>query len=178
MKKYPSVIPLVLLVCFVVGCQKQVEEGITEEEAKAIHNIYVEARNTVKLDLLDQILANDVVVHDSGYPEDIVGLDALKEYYSNNHKAFPDMHFSFSGTIAKGDRVVVFWTMSGTNTGPLHTPLGEIPATGRNVQFSGIAVDRLEDGKIVEEWAFWNVLDLMQQLGFMISPPQFPQSQD
>ena len=174
MKKFLMIIPLVFLLCFTFSCQ-QGEEGITEEEAKAIHDLYVEARNTVNLDLLDGIYAEDVVVHDSGYPEDLVGLDALKEYYSNNHKTFPDIHITFDEMIVKGDRIVVLWTFSGTNTGPLHTPSGDIPATGKKVQFSGIAIDRVDEGKIVEEWVYFNVLQLLQQLGFTLTPPQPPE---
>jgi predicted ester cyclase len=174
MKKLFILIPLILLLCLTFNCKKA-EEGITEEEAKAIHEIYVKARNTVNLDLLDEICAESIVVHDSGYPETIVGLDALKDYYSNNHKAFPDLQITFNEMIVKGDRIVVFWTFSGTNTGPLHTPMGDIPATGRNVQFFGIAIDRVEEGKIVEDWVVWNVLDLMMQLGFTINPPQLPE---
>jgi len=174
MKKSLFIVSLVFLLCLIFSCKKQVEEGITEEEAKAIHDLYVEARNTVNLDLLDEILKEDIVVHDSGYPEDLVGLDALKEYYSNNHKAFSDLHFTFDDMIVIRDRIVAFWTCSGINTGPLHTPLGDIPATGRKVQFSGIVIDRVDEGKIVEDWVVWNVLDLMQQLGFTLTPPQPP----
>jgi steroid delta-isomerase-like uncharacterized protein len=171
MNKLFMILPLVILLCFIFGCQQK-EEGITEEEAMAIHDLYVEARNTVNLDLLDEIYAEDVVVRDSGYPEELVGLDALKEYYSNNHRAFPDLHITFDEMIVKGDRIIVLWTFSGTNTGPLHTPSGDIPGTGRKVQFSGIAIDRVDEGKIVEDWVYWNVLDILQQLGFTLNPPQ------
>jgi len=178
MKKLLMIIPLVILLCFTFGCQKQAEEVITEEEAKAIHNLYVEARNTVNLDLLDEIYAEDVVVHDCSAPEDIIGLDALKQYYSNNHRALPDLHMTIDDMIVKGDRTVTVWTLSGTNTGPLHTHLGDMPATGNKVHFSGVAIDRFDEGKIVEEWVYFNVLQLMQQLGFTIVPPQPPEPQE
>jgi hypothetical protein len=55
--------------------------------------------------------------------------------------------------------------MSGTHRGPL---LG-IPATGRQVEISGILIDRVEDGLIVERWASWDLITMMQQLGLM--PP-------
>lgn len=85
MKKLFFVIPLVLLLCFTFGCQKQGEEGITEEEAKNFGDIYVKSRNEVNLTLLDDIYSADVVVHDCSSPEDITGLEALKQYYSNTH---------------------------------------------------------------------------------------------
>jgi len=177
MRKPLIVIPLVLLLCFTFGCQ-QGEEGITEEEAKAIGDIYVKARNEVNLALLDEIYAPNVLVHDCSSPEDIVGLDALKEYYSYTHKALPDLHATIDETIVKGDKIVWVWTFSATNTGPFHTPLGDIPATSNKVQFSGVAIDRVEEGKLVEEWVYFNVLQVLQQLGFTISPPQPPEENE
>ena len=81
MKKKFMVLPLVFLLCLTFGCQKG-EEGITEEEAKAMGDVYAKARNEVNLALLDEIYAPNVVVHDCSSPEDIIGLEALKEYYS------------------------------------------------------------------------------------------------
>ncbi|MDH5715337.1 MAG: ester cyclase, partial [Candidatus Aminicenantes bacterium] len=108
-----------------------------------------------------------------GYPEDIVGLEALKNYYAGNHKAFPDLHATIDEMIVKGDKMVVLWTITGTNTGPL----GELLPTGKKVRFSGVAIDRVVNGKVVEEWVFWNVLDILQQLGFTLTPPQVEEPQ-
>jgi steroid delta-isomerase-like uncharacterized protein len=164
-------ISLVFLLCFAFSCQKA-EEGITEEEAKDIGDTYAKARNEVNLALLDEIYAPDVMVHDCSSPEDIIGLEALKEYYSYTHKAFPDLHATLDETIVKGDKIIWVWTFAATNTGSFHTPLGDIPPTGNKVQFSGVAIDRVDEGKIIEEWVYFNVLQVLQQLGFTITPPQ------
>ena len=175
MKKLFMVLPLVFLLCFTFSYQQQVEE-VAEEEAKAIVETYVKARNEVNLTLLDEIYAPDVVVHDCSYPEDIVSLEALKNQYTFSHTAFPDLKITLDEMmIAKGDRIVWLWTLSGTNTGLFHTPLGDLPPTGKEVRFSGVAIDRLVEGKIAEEWVFWNVLDILQQLGFTITPPTPPE---
>lgn len=174
--KITPIVGLVLL-CFTFGCQQQAEEAITEEQAKAIEDRYVEARNEVNLVLLDEIMDSEIVVHDDGYPEDIFGLEALKNYYTGNHKAFPDFHATIDEMIVKGDKIVVLWTITGTNTGSLHTPFGELPPTGKKVRFSGVAIDRVVNGKVVEEWVFWNVLDILQQLGFTLTPPQVEEPQ-
>jgi len=171
MKKLLLVLPLVFLLCFTFSCQKG-EEGITEQEAKAIGDVYAKARNEVNLALLDEIYTPDVVVHDCSSPEDIIGLEALKEYYSYTHEAFPDLHATIDEIIVKGDKIIWVWTFSGANTGSFHTPLGDIHATGKKVQFSGVAIDRVDEGKIVEEWVYFNVLQVLQQLGFTITPPQ------
>jgi len=177
MKKLLLVIPLVFLLCFTFSCQKG-EEGITEEEATAIGDVYVKSRNEGNLALLDEIYSSDVVVHDCSSPEDIIGLEALKGYYSYTHKAFPNLHAVLDETIVKGDRIILVWTFSGVNTGSFHTPLGDIHATGKKVKFSGVAIDRVDEGKIVEEWVYFNVLQVLQQLGFTITPPQPQEPQE
>jgi steroid delta-isomerase-like uncharacterized protein len=166
----------VLVLCFTFGCQKQAREevpgAITEAEAKIIAQKYVDSRNTVNVALLDEIYNPNVLVHDSSAPADIVGLDSLKEYYSHTHKALPDLVATIDETIVKGDKIVWRWTFTGTQSGPFHTPMGDIPPTGRKVKFSGVAIDRLDKGKIVEEWVYFNVLGFLFQLGFTVNPPQ------
>jgi len=140
---------------------------LTSEQAKAIGDRYLEARHTRNLALLDDVYAPDVVVHYCDLPENLVGLDALKAYYTRNQTALPDLKMSLEKTLLSGDYIIWFWTVTGTNTGPL----GDLPPSGKSVRFSGVAVDRVSDGKIVEEWAYFNPLDLFAALGFTLTPP-------
>lgn len=167
-------IGFLILFCFSFSCRQQGEVAITEEEAKAIGDTYFRARSEVNLDLLDEIYTPDAVIHDCSQPEDIVGLEALKSQYRYSHRALPDFQITLDEMIVKGDRIVWTWTVTGTNTGPFHTPLGDLPPTGKEVKFTGVAIDRVVEGKIVEEWVYFNVLELLQQLGFGITPPPQP----
>jgi len=167
-----GVLVLLLLLCSFFECEKQEMEVVTHQQAKAIHDTYAEARNQFKLDMLDQIYHTDVVVHDCGAPEDIKGLDALKKYYSNTHAAFSNINFSADQIFIDGDRIICIWTFRAVSTDTFHTPLGSAPPTGKEVTFSGIAIDRLVDGKFAEEWVYFNVLDPLPQLGFRVVPPQ------
>jgi predicted ester cyclase len=69
------------------------------------------------------------------------------------------------------------FTMSGTITGAFRTPMGVIPPTGEAFSLSGVAVDRIAEGKIAEEWVYFNVLDILQPLGFTLAPPKPPQAE-
>jgi hypothetical protein len=51
-------------------------------------------------------------------------------------------------------------------------PQGEIPATGKKVRFSGVAIDRVVKGKIVEEWVYFNAPDFLLQRGSSVVPPK------
>ena len=62
--------------------------------------------------------------------------------------------------IAEQDRVVARFTSSGTNLGDF---LGS-PPTGNRVEISEVAVFRLRDGKIVEQWVYPDILTMQRQL--------------
>ncbi len=64
---------------------------------------------------------------------------------------FPDAHWTVEDQIAEDDRVVTRWTFVGTHRGDF----AGIPATGRPVTMTGITIDRLIGGRIVEEWEEW-----------------------
>ena len=173
--QFVIIVPLVILLCLTLCCQKKVKGGITEEEAKTVGDWYLTARNEADLALLDKIYSPGVIVHDPSQPENIVGLDSLKNQYKNTHIAIPDVKFSLDEMYVKGDKVVWIFTMSGTITGPIHTPFGDLPPTGKAFRLSGVAIDRIVEGKIAEEWVYFNVLDILQPMGFTLTPPHPPQ---
>ena len=159
---------LALILSFVfAGCQQQPADAITHQQAEALGNIYVQARDQHNLDLLNQIYSPDVVVHDPMVAEPIQGLDALKQYYERSHMAFPNLKTSLDEMYLDGDHIIWVWTFTGTNTGPM----GDTPPTGKSVSFRGVAIDMLSNGKIAEEWLYYNVLDSYTQLGMTMTPP-------
>lgn len=85
------------------------------------------------------------------------------------------MFKAFSNTSWKADKLVesadgkwhaVEWTVSATNSGPLATPAGELPATGRAISLSGASLVRLgDDGLIAEERRYFDTMGMLKQLG-------------
>ena len=145
--------------------------NLSDELATAICGTWARARNERNLDLLDTIYDRGLVVHDCSAPDDIVGLESLKAYYAATHEGFPDFQCGFDDVLAARDLVISRWTCAGTHTGVMRN----LPPTGRRVRFSGVALSRVEGGLIVEEWVYFNVLDMMQQLGFSLAPAGMPE---
>jgi predicted ester cyclase len=168
MKKLLTIIPLVILICFTFSCQRQAEEGITEEEVQAFTDGVLEMWNEANLKIVDEVYAPEIVRHDCGVPEDIVGIENVKNYLENLFNAFPDLHITVDETIVTGNKGAQRWTMTGTNTGSW----GDMLPTGKNVQFSGVSIVHFVNGKAVEIWDFYNVLDMMQQLGMELKPKE------
>lgn len=59
----------------------------------------------------------------------------------------------------------------GTHTGPLATPMGEVPPTGKRLDMVGVTIATLDDrGLIKEEKRFYDTANVLRQLGLMPEP--------
>jgi predicted ester cyclase len=65
---------------------------------------------------------------------------------------FPDLRFVVHEQVTEGDRVASRWTLHGTHR-------------GRSVTLRGIVISRFEDGKIIEDWAASDTMEIPRQLG-------------
>src|SRR5215211_2245590 len=100
-------------------------------------------------------------------------LDVADEIYASDYRqAFPDLRVTVEDLIAEGDRVAAHLRFRGTHLGELDG----IAPTGRRVDCTGIVVSRIEEGKIAEDWANFDDLGMMQQLGLIPEPGQRPTS--
>jgi steroid delta-isomerase-like uncharacterized protein len=84
------------------------------------------------------------------------------------HRAFPDLEMTIEQQIAEGPWVATRVTYRGTHAGEF----AGIPATGRRIEYAGTAMDRLENGKVVEMWHTANMHLLMRQIADNTSPPR------
>jgi predicted ester cyclase len=80
------------------------------------------------------------------------------------NKAFPDHHTTIEDQIAEGDRVVTRVTFKGTHLGEFNG----IAPTGKVLTYSGVAVDRVVDVKVVEKWHVASPLELPIQIGVVL----------
>ena len=113
------------------------------------------------LTVIDQLYSDDCVFHDLGSPEDIHGRDGLKQYARMYRTACPDLQCTVEEIMAEGDKVALRWVSRGTHQGDL---MGIAP-TGKQVTFRGIQMQRISEGKIEEEWAGFNTLGALQEIG-------------
>jgi predicted ester cyclase len=167
------------LLSLAFGCQSKVDKAevkrsITEEQAKAIGDDALRVYNEGNLALADKVYSAEYVEHNPDNPEPYRGLDTFKNGVTTTRRAFPDLNLRFDESLIKGDKMVISWTFSGTNSGPMPMPGGEFPPTGKKIQYSGVTIALIANGKIIESWFYYNLLDMFQQLGFTLTPPQTP----
>ena len=75
--------------------------------------------------------------------------------------AFPDWKTTTVDLTSQGNRVVMRFIGTGTQTGPL----GGLPATGHKVTITGMRMFQIEGGRITDTWVNYDELGLLQQLG-------------
>ncbi len=122
---------------------------------------FVAAVNERNLNAISDLVADDIVGGDGA--EEIHGLDAFRDEFTNFHESFPDLRYTVDDWIAEGDKVAYRWTARGTHQGEY---MGIAP-TGKTVTATGITIDRIADGKIAEHISSWDALGMLQQLGVL-----------
>lgn len=144
------------------GCQQQEERTYTDDEMQAIWDNNLRLWNGGNLDLVDTLYAEGCVRHNADMG-DAVGPEGVKKFVKWVYTAYPDFKVTFNKRFELEDRIVALWTATGTNDGPLNK---NMLATGKNVSFTGLAMSVIENGKITEEWAYYNQLPIYTQMGY------------
>ncbi len=124
-----------------------------------------EGFNRGNLEVYEELVAPDFVNH-SPPPGAPPTREGWKQGAAMFRAAFPDLHFHIEDEIAEGDLVTTRFTGHGTHQGEL---MG-IPATDKEITFSGINIARIAGGKIMERWEEFDMLGIMVQLG-VVPPP-------
>jgi steroid delta-isomerase-like uncharacterized protein len=138
----------------------------TEQNLALVRRAVDEVWNRADYSRLDEILVDDFIVHATGTMEDLHGPAGVKAFYTTLHEAFPDLAFTIEDQVASGDRVVTRWSARGTHRGAFEG----IAPTGKQVELTGIDIDRIVDGRVVECWPQVDQLGLLVQLGALSIP--------
>jgi len=134
----------------------------TTDELKTIgRRVIEEIFGEGRLEVADEIISADFVGYDAALPEPNRGIEGVKQSAAGYRAAFPDITFVVDEQIAEGDTVVTRWTGRGTHEGDLFG----IAPTGKQATVTGISIDRIADGKVVEDHTNWDTFGLMQQIG-------------
>ena len=139
----------------------------SETNKTVARRLLEEVWNKGNLAVLNEIIAKDHVGSGPGaLPESLTGPDGTKQLVTMYRNAFPDVRFTVDEQIAEGDSVVTRWTADGTHKGELQG----LPATGKSSTVTGIAIDRIVNGKIAASWGIFDYFGMMQQLGVIPMP--------
>jgi steroid delta-isomerase-like uncharacterized protein len=153
----------VLAILLVGAAAPSLAGGGTGKNKAVAQRVFDEILNKGNYGLFDEIYAGDFVKHvdrhDTTLAQEIESAKAMRA-------ASSDLVMTVEQMIAEGDKVAILYTGRGTSTGPFQG----MPATGKKYVVSGVTLYRFSKGKLAEEWTFYNMLDILQQLGYMAAP--------
>jgi predicted ester cyclase len=136
---------------------------VTDKPAAAnkalLRRFYNEVYVDWDMSLVDAVVSPQFTSHDwpDGGP---TGPQAFRQYYAAIRAAVSDARYEVDDLIAEGDRVVVRWRLLGTHTGHF----GGIAPSGRTITLKGIAIYRVNEGKLVERWVVSDLHGLLDDI--------------
>jgi steroid delta-isomerase-like uncharacterized protein len=130
-----------------------------------------EAFNDRDFDRVLPLIAEDAEWVNVPTDERFEGPEGVRRDLEQWANAFPDGRVEITNVHGFDGGAVVEFTGRGTNTGPLATPAGEQPATGRAVELEFCDVMEIRDGKIVRGRSYFDMASMMRQLGLMPDVP-------
>jgi steroid delta-isomerase-like uncharacterized protein len=139
---------------------------LSEENKAVVRRLIEEVWNNGNLDVIDEVISEDHVDHDPAQAGSPGGREGMRAFVKMYRSAYPDTHLELGEMVAEGDLVAAPWTATGTHQGEL---MGIAP-TGRSVTVTGMGMDRVRNGQIVESWANYDALGMLAQLGAIPAP--------
>ena len=96
-----------------------------------------------------------------------VGIDGMIQHMMEVRKTYPDLKMIILNQYCDGDYVISEFIMEGTHKG---TWLGMKPS-GKKIKISGVNIDKVEDGKILEHGGAANTFDALFEAGIIQPTP-------
>ena len=136
---------------------------MSQANSAIAHRWFKELWTYGDINVVDELAAPDAIGHGQIEEDGQINLEQFRALFRNIRNAFPDIQFTIEQTVAADDMVVVRWRAVATHTGEFLGP----PPTGRRVEFTGMSMTKMADGKIVRGWDNWDQLALLTQIGAM-----------
>ena len=115
------------------------------ENKELVHRYFDERWNKKNYAVIDELLAPNWDIEEQ------------KTMVAAMHAPFGNLRLTMDPLIGEDDQVVVPWEVTGIHQSE---SMGVEP-TGKQVTFRGLALVRIADGKIVEDVAFGNILEVL-----------------
>lgn len=134
-------------------------------EAEFIHRWFEEVWNNRNADAIDEMFAEDGVANgfNDGDGNPLRGPTGFKVLHTQFLSAYPDLKITVEDTVVEGDKIAARCRVTGTHKGG---SLGVAP-TDQPVEFTGMTIVQVRDGKIVEAWNEFNFMDMYDKLGVL-----------
>ena len=140
---------------------------MAEQELIGIARGIVDAFNIGDFERATSSLTANGVYNEVGTQRKIEGRAAIAEALKGWKQAMPDVKGTITNAFASGDKVVLEVRWEGTHTGPLETPGGAIPASGKHQVTPSAWLFDFEGQNVKESRNYFDMMSFLQQIGVM-----------
>lgn len=147
------------------SCSITCPEVVTEQN-KRVMELFVRFINTGDSSLGETIISPDVVFYAPTSPEPMHGFKGYTDVLNMMRGAMPDVKWTVEEVIAEGDKVMIRFTMNGTQT---ESFMG-MSATGKTIKVTAMNIYELKNGKIIREHGLPDLFSMLIQLGVLPAP--------
>jgi ketosteroid isomerase-like protein len=157
-----------LILPFVVGCTSQNRQNKAKDDVAVVEK-YVKAVENLDYPTMKSLLADNYMGYGPSYGDSIDRKTALAQIKYNVKNLYKSIHYN------KVQNIAVTVT-SDPNRGDWVSSWGELHIVyqnGKAVTLWANSVYRIENGKIVKSYTFYNEADALRQLGYVVVDPTY-----
>ena len=138
---------------------------MTQKSIADLAKEQVIAYNEKDWDRARAALAPEVIYDEVGTHRRLKGIDDVLTAWKGWAKALPDSRATFNSEFVSGNTAVLEITWKGTHSGPLQTPDGEIPATGKKIELRAVQVVDVDNDRVRSVRQYFDMGTLLEQIG-------------
>lgn len=112
-----------------------------------------------------ELVSDNVIVNAFAFGMTFSNKTGFSNFMQGFKTAFPDITIQHVNIVSNDNKVAVEFTAHGTHNGPLQTPAGAIPPTGRKVDFTVAEFYVWENGKVISMNNYQDAGSIMRQIG-------------
>ena len=133
------------------------------DNKKIIRRYIDEIENTGDVSNIQEFISeNYVEIYESERYE--IGIKGAIDHILGVRRVFPDLKLTIENQISEGEWVVTVYSVTGT----FKDEWFEMKPTGKTISFTGVNVDRIKDGKIIEHGGAVNLFEPLFKAGVII----------
>jgi steroid delta-isomerase-like uncharacterized protein len=140
-------------------------DDMQEKKDTLLNRWFEEVWNKGRIEAIDEMFACEGIAHglEDASGNELCGPEGFKPFFESFRSAFPNIHVTVEETVSEGDLIAARCTVKAMHSGD---GLG-MAATNQPVEFTGMTMVRVKDGKIVEAWNNFDFMAMFKQLGAM-----------
>lgn len=138
-----------------------------EQNKTTVRRYFEEVLDQGKLEVLDQLFAENIVFHRGDFAAPVLGLAGMRKIAGGVQERYTSFKTTLHHLVAEGDMVACRLSHDAVHRDYWKSRLGTHQLAGQPIQWYAHAHFRLLGGKIVEEWVTRDELGMALSVGVL-----------